>query len=221
MFADLCTKAGGERLSYQIPTYEAVKGILHSIYWKPTFIWIVDEVRVMNQIQTESWGVRGSIFDGGTDLFYNTYLRDVRYQIKAHYRWNQNRPEFTSDRIAGKHNAMIRHMIKAGGRRDIFLGSRECQGYIEACKFGEGEGFYDHSGKMLFGNLYHGLTYPDEAVLPEDQGMLTVRFWNCVMDNGIIRYPRPEACTRKRQLRRMEMKKFIQEEKGELAERSE
>ena len=33
MFADPMTKAGGERLSFQVPTYEAIKGILHSIYW--------------------------------------------------------------------------------------------------------------------------------------------------------------------------------------------
>ncbi len=34
-------------------------------------------------------------------------------------------------------------MIERGGRRDIFLGTRECQGYVEPCVFGEGEGAYD------------------------------------------------------------------------------
>ena len=41
-----------------IPTYEALKGITESIYWKPTIIWIIDAVRVMNPIQTETKGIR-------------------------------------------------------------------------------------------------------------------------------------------------------------------
>ncbi len=32
-------------------------------------------------------------------------------------------------------------MIEKGGRQDIFLGTRECQGYVKPCKFGEGIGF--------------------------------------------------------------------------------
>ncbi|MCA6071063.1 MAG: hypothetical protein LE168_01540 [Endomicrobium sp.] len=26
-----------------MPTYEAIKGIAESIYWKPTFVWIIDK----------------------------------------------------------------------------------------------------------------------------------------------------------------------------------
>lgn len=38
LFADPVTSAGGEKTTYSIPTYEALKGITKSIYWKPTFI---------------------------------------------------------------------------------------------------------------------------------------------------------------------------------------
>ena len=31
MFSDILTNVGGEKTSYHIPTYEALKGILHSI----------------------------------------------------------------------------------------------------------------------------------------------------------------------------------------------
>lgn len=58
LFSDPVTRVGGEKFSYPIPTYEALKGILHSILWKPTIIWIVDEVRVMKPIQTETKAVR-------------------------------------------------------------------------------------------------------------------------------------------------------------------
>ena len=32
------SKIGGDKTSYPVPTYEALKGIAKSIYWKPTFI---------------------------------------------------------------------------------------------------------------------------------------------------------------------------------------
>ena len=50
LFSDPVMRIGGEKCSYQIPTYEAIKGILHSIYWKPTIIWVVDAIRIINPI---------------------------------------------------------------------------------------------------------------------------------------------------------------------------
>ena len=58
LFSDPVTRVGGEKCSYHIPTYEALKGILHSVYWKPTLIWVVDAVRVLSPIQTETKGVK-------------------------------------------------------------------------------------------------------------------------------------------------------------------
>ena len=41
LFTDPITKTGGEKFSYQVPTYEALKGITESLYWKPTFTWFI------------------------------------------------------------------------------------------------------------------------------------------------------------------------------------
>lgn len=211
LFSEPVTRVGGEKSSYMVPTYEALKGVLHSIYWKPTIIWIVDEVRVMNPIQTETKGIRPIAYNGGNDLSYYTYLKDVCYQVRAHFEWNENRPELAGDRDENKHHNIAKRMIARGGRRDIFLGTRECQGYVEPCVFGEGKGFYDEPSKreINFGFMYHGITYADEAVLEEDQGQMTVRFWKPVkMKAGYILFPRPEICTEKRHIRSMEMKEF-------------
>lgn len=43
LFSDPITRIGGEKFTYQIPTYEAIKGILHSVYWKPTITWVIDQ----------------------------------------------------------------------------------------------------------------------------------------------------------------------------------
>ena len=197
LFSDPVTRVGGEKFSYQVPTYEAIKGILESIYWKPTIIWYVDELRSCEPIQTEAKGIRLLKYDGGSDLAYYTYLKDVRYQVRAHFEWNGNYPQFEHDRNENKHHEMARRCIDKGGRRDIFLGTRECQAYVEPCVFGEGAGAYDHVREMAFGLMFHGYTYPNEAYSQETAGKMTANFWQPVMKNGVIQFPRPEECLHK------------------------
>jgi CRISPR-associated protein Cas5d len=209
LFSDPVTRIGGEKCSYQVPTYEALKGILSSVYWKPTLIWYIDAVRIMNPIQTEVKGIRPICYNSSeNDLAYYTYLKDCTYQVQAHFEWNENRPELGADRNENKHHCIAKRMISKGGRRDIFLGVRECQGYVEPCVFGEGEGYYDNIQELSFGLMYHGITYPDEAFSPETKGRMTVRFWRPVMKKGVISFLRPEECTLTKPLQDMEMKIF-------------
>ncbi len=232
LFSDPVTRVGGEKCSYHIPTYEALKGILQSQYWKPTLIWVLEAVRIMNPIRTETKGIRPIGYNGGNELSYYTYLKNVCYQVRAHFEWNENRPELERDRNEHKHYIIAKRMIARGGRRDVFLGTRECQGYVEPCVFGEGAGAYDDlDGEISYGFMYHGITYADEAVLPEDKGKMTVRFWRPVMlKGGIVEFLRPEECKEKRHIKEMKIKKFgegsftgagesgDEEAEGELAE---
>lgn len=211
LFSDPMLRIGGEKSTYQVPTYEALKGMLMSVYWKPTLIWIIDAVRIMNPIQTEVKGMRPIKYSGGNDLAYYTYLKDCRYQVRAHFEWNENRPELAQDRNENKHHEMAKRMIRKGGRRDVFLGTRECQGYVTPCVFGEGKGAYDDLPELAFGLMVHGITYPDEAYSEETQGKMTIRYWQPVMKKGIITFPRPEDCPLQRAVREMTMKPFGQE----------
>jgi len=204
LFSDPINKIGGEKFSYQAPTYQALKGILESVYWKPTLIWKIDEVRIMNLIKTQSQGIRPVNYSGGNTLFIYTYLANVEYQVRAHFEWNYNRPNLEKDRNENKHYIIAKRMIKCGGRRDVFLGTRECQGYVEPCKFGEGEGAYDNYGSLSFGLMFHGFDYPDE--IGEDK--LTARLWRPKMNDGYIKFLKPEECTIKRELSSMKLKVF-------------
>lgn len=207
LFTDPLSKTGGEKCSYQIPTYQALKGITESIYWKPTLTWVIDECRIMNLIQTESKGIRPIKYGGGNDLAYYTYLRNVEYQVRAHFEWNENREDLAGDRNENKHYDIARRMVERGGRRDIFLGARECQGYVEPCAFGEEKSVYQDTN-LSFGIMVHGITYPDEAVREEEKGKMTVRLWNAQMADGIIRFPRPEECAIRQVLRDAKQKEF-------------
>ncbi len=208
LFSDPILRIGGEKCSYQIPTYEALKGILSSVYWKPTFIWRIMDVRIMNPIQTEVKGIRPIKYSGGNDLAFYTYLKNCRYQVRACFDWNDNRLDLVSDRNENKHHQIAQRMIEKGGRRDIFLGTRECQGYVEPCEFGSGTGAYDSLPELSFGLMYHGITYPDEAYSAETQGQMTARFWKPVMKNGVIHFLQPEECPYQKPLRSMGMKPF-------------
>lgn len=192
LFSDPITRVGGEKCSYPVPTYQALKGILESCYWKPTFIWLIDAVRVMKPIQTQSKGIRPIRYnDGSNDLSIYTYLADVEYQVKAHFEWNMQRPDLAADRNENKHYFIAKRMIERGGRRDIFLGTRECQAYVEPCVFGEGPGAYDAAPPMPLGLMLHGITYADEG----DGQTMYVRLWYPTMqENGVISFPRPEQC---------------------------
>jgi CRISPR-associated protein Cas5d len=201
LFSDPITRPGGEKFSYQTPTYQALKGIAESIYWKPTLIWYVDAVRIMKPIQTECKGIRPIKMNGGNDLAYYTYLRDVEYQISAHFEWNKHRQDLSYDRNENKHHNIALRSVRQGGRRDVFLGTRECQAYVEPCIFGEGVGFYDREKygceEIDFGIMFHGFNYPDETGRSE----LGVRLCQQKMINGVIEFEMPEIVERQRIVR--------------------
>jgi CRISPR-associated protein Cas5d len=214
LFTDPLTKVGGEKYSYQIPTYEALKGILSSVYWKPTIVWIIDKVRVMKPITTQTRSAKplnyGGIYPSARNLAkkeepFNslsiyTYLSDVEYQVQAHFEWNSQREDLVKDRNENKHYFIAKRMIERGGRRDVFLGARECQGYVEPCGFGQGEGFYDnYPGEISFGLMFHGFDYPDELGKNE----FHARFWQPKMFKGVVEFVRPEKCVTRKFVRQM------------------
>lgn len=199
LFTDPLTKIGGEKCSYQIPTYEALKGILSSVYWKPTIVWVIDRVRVMKPIRTQTRSSKPLNYGGGSDLAIYTYLKDVEYQVQAHFEWNLHRSDLEKDRNEHKHYWIAKRMIERGGRRDVFLGARECQGYVVPSKFGEGKGSYDDIDELSFDLMFHGFDYPDESGKNEFHS----RFWRPKMLQGVIEFIRPEACTIRKFVREM------------------
>ena len=211
LFTDPITKIGGEKCSYHIPTYEAIKGIVRSIYWKPTLIWVVDRVRVMKQVKTQTKGMKPLKYtidkdsnNRNTLSMYN-YLSDVEYHVQAHFEWNMYRPELEQDRSEGKHYEIAKRMLERGGRRDIFLGTRECQGYVEPCEFEREESYYDSTDEIAFGLMFHSFSYPEESGARE----LLSRFWQAKMRNGVIAFPRPDECGITKYIHAMSPVKFI------------
>ena len=97
-----------ERVSYDVITPSAARGILEAIHWKPAIRWAVDRIHVLRPIRFESirrnevgnklspTNVRKAMKAGSTaglatyvdeerQQRASTVLRDVAYVIEAHF----------------------------------------------------------------------------------------------------------------------------------------
>lgn len=141
-----------ERVSYDVMTPSAARGILEAIYWKPSIRWAVDRIHVMKPIRFDNVRrneVAGKVPIGGATgvnavmksgdkplrLFIEDnrqqraamVLRDVEYIIEAHF-------EYTSeqDRNDGKHLDMFNRRAKKGQCfHRPYLGCREFAAFFE------------------------------------------------------------------------------------------
>lgn len=210
LFTDPMTKGGGEKFTYQVPTYQAIKGIVEACYWKPTIYYMIDSIKIIKPIKTETKGILSPLKNGKKDLNYNTYLKDVEYLIKYHFVWNDNRSDLSQDRNEKKHEQMLLRSMNRGGRRDLFLGTRECIGHIERIRkrdFESAKTYYEGETISL-GIMFHSFTYPDEAYDEETEGVLTSNFCPIVMIDGKIDFIEPKECSIKHNLGDYSIKEF-------------
>ncbi len=188
MFSDPITKLGGELCTYQVPTYEAIKGIVEAIYWKPTIEWYIDRIKVVKPIQTESKNIKlREVNCNEVSLHRYTYLCDVEYVVEAHFEWNLARPDLVNDRDENKHHNIAKRYLSRGGKRDIFIGKRECVGFVEACDFDSIPSFYDDRKEIDFGIMFHSFIYPTK-----DDEMLRANLARITMRQGVIEFDRPD-----------------------------
>ena len=194
LFTDPSTKGGGERYSYSIPTRQAMTGVVDALYFKPTFKNVVSEVKVMNFIQTEVIGTRAMIGKSQkmeADLNYVSYLVDVEYLIKFHFVWEELRKDLIYDRNIRKHETIMERSIRRGGRRDIFLGTRECVAtaeYLTREEYELAESKYKNQ-ILTMGIMFQEFGYPTK-----ETEKLKSYFTHTVLKNGVISYSPKEEC---------------------------
>lgn len=191
------TKGGGEKATYPVITKQAVLGILDACYFKPVLKNVVDEVKVINPIRTHTMGVRVPKDDYKQDRSNITYLVNPEYLIKYHFEWNLFRDDLKKDRNMKKHEAIMQRSIERGGRRSIFIGASECQGYVNAITKEEYESkiSYYEGQTLSFGLMFNSFKYPNK---PGEK--LYSYFGNVIMKDGIINFKDQEDCEVKNEL---------------------
>jgi len=135
-----------ERVSYDVITPSAARGILEAIHWKPAIRWVIDTIHVLNPIRFESirrnemgskiseTNVKRAMKTGSVDglsLYVDedrqqraaTILRDVAYIIEAHF---DRTPKWgTEDSDAKHHEMFARRAAKGQCFHQPCLGTRE------------------------------------------------------------------------------------------------
>jgi CRISPR-associated protein Cas5d len=122
-----------ERVSYDVPTPSAARGILEAIHWKPAIVWRIDRIHVLNPIRFASFrrnevGARASAalaqramragnltglglsVEAERQQRATTLLVDVDYLIEAHFDMTARAD---GDEPA-KHHAMFTRRAAAG-----------------------------------------------------------------------------------------------------------
>lgn len=184
------SKSGGEKFSSHIPTREMLRGIIDANYFKPVLRNVVDEVRIMNEIESYTQGTRLLLKNYKSDLSAYTFLTNVCYYVKFHFEWSEAREDLKGDRNFKKHEAITERSLKRGGRRPIFLGVSECMGYIEELmedEYEHDEGHYDDKN-LGFGLMFNEFIYPDKP-----GGMLKAVYVPINMKKGRINYEELEG----------------------------
>jgi CRISPR-associated protein Cas5d len=142
-----------ERVSYDVITPSAARGVLEAIYWKPQIRWVIDRLHVLRPIRFTSVrrnevaskiplgpartamkagsGSLGVAIEEDRQQRAALLLRDVAYVIEAHFdildrRFEKGGPELSENDCAGKHLDMFTRRARAGQCfQQPYLGCRE------------------------------------------------------------------------------------------------
>jgi CRISPR-associated protein Cas5d len=187
-----------ERVSYDIMTPSAARGILEAIYWKPSIRWVIDRIHVLNPIrfmnirrnEVASKIPLGNIkkaMKGGQsplELFIESdrqqraamILRDVTYLIEAHF-------EYTSeeDNNDGKHlDEFNRRARKGKCFNQPYLGCREFPAHFRLLELDEPLPASHLRGTQDMGYMLHDIDFGND---------MQPHFFRAEMTDGVINVP--------------------------------
>jgi CRISPR-associated protein Cas5d len=134
-----------ERVSYDVMTPSAARGILEAIYWKPAIVWEIDRIHVMKPVRFDNIrrnevlgkipmdSVKGAFQGREAVLFKDAndervqraslVLRDVCYYVEAHF--NMTDKAGPEDSVEKHYNVALRRMRKGQCFHHPYFGCRE------------------------------------------------------------------------------------------------
>ena len=190
-----------ERVSYDVITPSAARGILEAIHWKPAIRWVIDRIHVLNEIKFDN--VRrnevGSKIPAGTvktamkgepvvlsqfaaddrQQRASLLLRDVAYVIEAHFEMTEKAG--SEDSPEKHYNIFLRRARQGQCFNHPYLGCREFSAFFELVEGEVPKSQLD--GESDLGWMLLDLDFKDG---------ITPRFFRAEMKNGIIEVPRME-----------------------------
>lgn len=186
-----------ERVSYDVMTPSAARGLIESIYWKPAIKWRIDSIEVLNEIKFDtfrrnelgsklSYRNAKAAMEKNVDVYElatadrqqraTMYLKDVSYILRAHFDLTSEAGE---DDTEEKHyNIALRRLRRGQCFHQPVLGCREFPARVElADEINEPDRFYSGSGERDLGFMLYDIDF--------DNG-LEPFFYRAVMHDGVI-----------------------------------
>lgn len=187
-----------ERVSYDVMTPSAARGLIEAIYWHPGIIWVIDRIYVLNPIKfvnirrnevsakLQAATARNVMNGKDGELFLSTkdtiqqrasmVLKDVHYVIEAHFVITD---KATPSDNQGKFSDIMRRRLEKGQcYHQPYLGTREFPAGFRAWKGGMPPTAYANETKDL-GFMLYDLDYSD----PKE---LHPQFFRASLRNGVL-----------------------------------
>lgn len=135
-----------ERVSYDIITPSAARGIIEAVYWKPAIRWVIDKIHVLNEIKFTNVR-RNEVSDKASmskpyivatetrQQRAAMVLRDVDYIIEAHF--EMTKKAGPDDNEAKHYNIALRRLREGQHFHAPCLGTREFGAKVELIEEGQ------------------------------------------------------------------------------------
>jgi len=187
-----------ERVSYDVMTPSAARGILEAIYWKPAIRWVIDRIHVLNPIRfmnirrnevaskipLKNIKTAMKTCRSALELFIENdrqqraamILRDVAYVIEAHFEYTGS-----EDHNDGKHLDEFNRRARRGKCfNQPYLGCREFPAHFRPLENGEPVPASRLTGTQDLGYILHDIDFHND---------MQPRFFRAKMSDGVIDVP--------------------------------
>lgn len=195
-----------ERVSYDVMTPSAARGLIESVYWHPGMTWIVDRIHVLapirftnvrrNEVKStvSASKVRTVMERGYGELYLATpqdiqqraslLLRDVRYVIEAHF---ETIPEKLSagDNPGKFQDIITRRIAKGQFYHQPYFGCREFPAQFAPCE-AIPPCIEELRGERDLGYMLYDMDYTD-------QENIRPLFFRAVLRDGVLHVPRRDS----------------------------
>lgn len=198
-----------ERVSYDVITPSAARGIIEAVYWKPAIRWVIDKIHVLREIEFTNIrrnevsdkasvdnalqvmkGANKPLYIAATESRQQRaamVLKDVDYIIEAHFEMTDRAG---ADDTEEKHYNMVLRRLRNGQHfHQPCLGTREFPAKVTLI---EEKGAILKSpltGKRDLGYMLYDLDFSN---LRDIQPM----FFRAIMEDGTLVVPNPEEVRR-------------------------
>lgn len=186
-----------ERVSYDVMTPSAARGILEAIHWKPAIRWVVDRIHVLepirfenirrNEVETKASRKRVIYASEERQQRAGLILKNVKYIIEAHFDMTDRKGE--EDTPEKHYNIFLRRARQGQCFHRPYFGCREFPVHFELLEEGDNALAHEvvHPGKVDLGYMLL-----DQIYVLDGKGEtkeVLAHFFRAQMVDGVIDVP--------------------------------